>query len=70
MCAWACPHGVIEMNGKKAAIAHKERCIECGACQLNCSTGAVSVKKGTGCLMIIIKEDILGIKSKEAACCG
>ncbi len=70
MCVWVCPHDVLEMNGESALAAHPENCIECGACMLNCKPEAVSVVKGTGCIFYIIKEDILGIKDKEAACCG
>lgn len=70
ICAWVCPHGIIEMNGKLAHVAREEDCIECGACRLNCTPEAVHVTKGTGCLLVIIKEDILGIKEKKAACCG
>ncbi len=59
-CAHVCPYGVIEMRNHKAYIADEERCIECGACQMNCDDDAVIVSKGTGCLLVIIKEDILG----------
>lgn len=59
ICVSVCPHRVIELHKKRARLAFEERCIECGACQLNCSIEAVQVTKGTGCLFIIIKEDIL-----------
>jgi NAD-dependent dihydropyrimidine dehydrogenase PreA subunit len=68
VCNWVCPHGVLSMNSKIAAIAHNERCIECGACELNCASGAIKVTKGTGCLYVIIKEDILGVKGKACGC--
>jgi len=58
-CAHVCPHGVLEIQSKKAMLVHEERCIECGACQLNCEDEAIEVTKGTGCLFIIVKEDIL-----------
>jgi len=67
-CASVCPHRVLEVNNKKAGIAGQDRCIECGACQLNCPQNAVAVTKGTGCLFIIIKEDILGLKQDACAC--
>ena len=41
-----------------------------GACQLNCHDNAIVVTKGTGCLLMIIKEDVLRIgvpKDKAAA---
>lgn len=68
-CAKVCPHSVIAIDGKKAYLAHEERCIECGACRLNCEDSAVDVTKGTGCLFLIIKEDILRLKSTEDSCC-
>jgi NAD-dependent dihydropyrimidine dehydrogenase PreA subunit len=70
ICVYVCPHHVIEMNNKTAFLANPERCIECGACQLNCSFEAISVTKGTGCLVSIIKEDILKIEEKGCACCN
>ena len=68
-CAKICPHGVLEVRERKAVIAHEERCIECGACQLNCHDGAIAVTKGTGCLVAIIREDILKL-DPGTGCCG
>jgi len=45
-----------------------DKCIECGACQLNCESDAINVTKGTGCLFAIIIEDILKIKGKGCGC--
>lgn len=64
VCAEVCPHRVLEVGDIAAVVAHEERCIECGACQLNCPSDAVLVTKGTGCLIAIVKEDILRIKEK------
>lgn len=70
-CAKVCPHGVLEVRDSNAVIAAQERCIECGACQLNCHDGAIEVTKGTGCLVVIIREDILKQKGNAASCdCG
>jgi len=66
MCVKVCPHGVLEMVEKRAALVAEERCIECGACQLNCHHEAISVTRGTGCLWIIIVEDILGLRPDPA----
>ncbi len=69
-CVKACPHGVLELHSKKAMLVAEDRCIECGACQLNCHDNAIVVTKGTGCLLMIIKEDVLRIgvpKDKAAA---
>ncbi len=61
-CVLVCPHDVLAIESRKAILPHKERCIECGACQLNCAPGAMRVTKGTGCLVAIIKEDILRLQ--------
>ena len=63
-CKHVCPHGVIDMVDKKAKLIRVDHCIECGACQLNCTSQAIFVTKGTGCLVAIVKEDILKIKEK------
>jgi NAD-dependent dihydropyrimidine dehydrogenase PreA subunit len=67
-CVRVCPHGVLSLNDKAAMIASEENCIECGACQLNCTERAITVTKGTGCLVAIFKEDILGLKSETCTC--
>jgi ferredoxin len=54
------------MDHKKVVMLAEDRCIECGACQLNCYDDAIEVTKGTGCLLVIIKEDILGRGSAPA----
>ena len=71
-CAKVCPHGVLRLVAGRAELVAEERCIECGGCQLNCHDGAVVVTKGTGCLVIIVKEDILKLQRRpgQAACCG
>ncbi len=69
ICTWVCPHHVIEMSNSHAALMHLDRCIECGACQLNCAFDAITVTKGTACLYAIVKEDILKIRKKGCGCC-
>ncbi len=70
-CAKVCPHRVFALHEKKAELAFEGRCIECGACQLNCHDGAIEVTKGTGCLYAIIYEDILHLNADTASCgCG
>lgn len=59
-CVQVCPHAVFEMKDKKADIVALERCMECGACQLNCADGALSVETGTGCAQAIIRGAITG----------
>ena len=66
ICVKVCPRRVLELQNGKAVLTAEERCVECGACQLNCPVAAIEVTKGTGCLVAIIKEDIL--KISEAGC--
>jgi len=54
VCTDVCPHGVLEIDKKKAYIADKDLCIECGACALNCPVKAVTVNPGVGCAAAII----------------
>jgi hypothetical protein len=43
--------------------------MECGACMLNCVTGAIRVESGVGCASAMIRSALKG--EKEAACsCG
>ena len=70
ICVKVCPHRVLELHDRKAGVAAEDRCIECAACRLNCPTGAIDVTKGTGCLVAIIKEDILKIKKAGCGCDG
>ena len=67
VCANICPHRVFEMRDKKAVMVAEELCIECGGCQLNCHEDALVVTKGTGCLLAIIREDILNRRPKQPA---
>ncbi len=66
VCVEVCPHGVLAMREKRAYLAHEERCIECGACQLNCHPDAITVTKGTGCIFSIIRDDILHWNQNKA----
>jgi ferredoxin len=54
------------MEGSKAAISDRDGCMECGACALNCPSGAIQVSPGVGCAAYIIKT---WIKGKDAAAC-
>ncbi len=65
-CVEVCPHGVFAMNGRQAVLIHPHRCMECGACQLNCVTGAIAVESGVGCANAMIRAALLG--QKEATC--
>jgi NAD-dependent dihydropyrimidine dehydrogenase PreA subunit len=68
VCEIVCPHGVFQMNGKKAEISDLDGCMECGACAQNCAAGAIQVTPGVGCAGYIIQT---WIKGKGAdVCCG
>jgi len=59
-CTEVCPHGVFDMNDKKAQITEKDLCMECGACALNCPAKAIEVSAGVGCASAIIKSWFTG----------
>ena len=68
MCAVVCPHGVFEIEERKAQIVDLDACIECGACAGNCPVEALKVKAGVGCASAIINGWLTG---KEPNCdCG
>lgn len=61
VCTVVCPHGVFAMGAdKRAYLADRGACMECGACALNCAWGAISVKPGVGCAEAIIHSWIYG----------
>ncbi len=66
LCAAVCPHAVFVMNGRKAILTQAQNCMECGACQVNCVTGAISVLSGVGCAAAMIQAALRG--QKEATC--
>ena len=68
ICLEVCPHNVFKMTNKKAEIINKDRCMECGACEINCITGALTVKQGVGCAAAVISGFF---KGNEPTCdCG
>jgi len=44
----------------RAVVTDRDLCMECGACALNCASGALSVKPGVGCAAALIKSMITG----------
>lgn len=66
MCLEVCPHGVFEMDGRRARIKVRDACIECGACSQNCPAGAISVDRGVGCATAVINSML---NRKDTACC-
>jgi NAD-dependent dihydropyrimidine dehydrogenase PreA subunit len=71
-CVEVCPHGVFEMVGRRARLADRDACIECGACERNCAFGAISVDAGVGCAAAIIYGWINGTEPScggDSGCC-
>ena len=68
LCIEVCPHRVFIMSGKKAEIVNRDKCMECGACVLNCVPGALKVNQGVGCASAVIYGFL---KGTEPTCdCG
>ncbi|MCL2606853.1 MAG: 4Fe-4S binding protein [Coriobacteriia bacterium] len=64
-CVEVCPHSVFEIVDKKARIADRDSCIECGGCAMNCRTNAIEVSAGVGCAAAVIFGWLTG---KEFSC--
>ncbi len=75
LCLIVCPQAVFTLKGGIAIITNRDACIECGACQGNCSEGAIKVRSGVGCASGIISswlrgsEDISCDCSDDGSCC-
>ncbi len=67
MCLDVCPRAVLARSNGTVAVANRDACIECGACQQNCPANAVSVRAGVGCAQAIINA-ALGRTSGECCC--
>ena len=65
-CLEVCPHAVLEIHGRKAMVIARERCMECGACRLNCPSHAIDVTSGVGCVAAIVN----GLRRKSSPQCG
>jgi len=81
ICTVVCPHAVFAIgDDKKAFLADRGACMECGACALNCATGAITVTPGVGCASAIINGWLTGTEPScgcsgegepaGGACCG
>ena len=85
VCTIVCPHGVFAMADKRAILADVGACMECGACALNCASGAITLKPGVGCASAIIHGWLTGTEpscgcssapagdsagASAASCCG
>jgi NAD-dependent dihydropyrimidine dehydrogenase PreA subunit len=66
MCVSVCPHAVFALKGRRAELVQPLACMECGACQRNCVTGALTVESGVGCAAAMLRAALLG--QPEATC--
>jgi NAD-dependent dihydropyrimidine dehydrogenase PreA subunit len=67
-CLEVCPHAVFAIEERRARIADRGACMECGACARNCESGAVTVRSGVGCAQGILNGILRGT---EPSCdCG
>ena len=74
ICVEVCPHNVFKMTDKKVEIVQRDKCIECGACEINCITHALTVKQGVGCASAVIWGFFKGTEpicdcGTDASCC-
>lgn len=75
LCVEVCPHNVFRMKDKRAEILDKDKCMECGACAINCSPQALTVEKGVGCAAAVIFGFINGTEPNcdcgpsSSSCC-
>ncbi|MBU1701498.1 MAG: 4Fe-4S binding protein [Candidatus Eisenbacteria bacterium] len=65
MCVIVCPHGVLEIVGRKVRTTDRDLCMECGACARNCPTEAIQVRAGVGCAT----GAIMAAFGKKGDCC-
>jgi NAD-dependent dihydropyrimidine dehydrogenase PreA subunit len=69
MCITVCPHAVFAMQDHRAQIVNFTACMECGACQMNCASGAITVHSGVGCASAMFRAALTGKKEVSCGCC-
>ncbi|NYT05375.1 MAG: 4Fe-4S dicluster domain-containing protein [Methanomicrobiales archaeon] len=67
-CLQVCPHAVFAAGPGHVQLAAAERCMECGACAVNCPANAISVDSGVGCANALIRGAVTG--KETCGCCG
>jgi len=65
MCSIVCPHAVFAQNERLAQLVRPIKCMECGACQRNCPTGAIMVDSGVGCAAAMM---VAALRGKKETC--
>jgi NAD-dependent dihydropyrimidine dehydrogenase PreA subunit len=74
-CVQVCPHAVFALVDKRAVMADRGACMECGACAKNCEPGAIQVRAGVGCAAAVLASAFDTSKAsrscseKSASCC-
>ncbi len=78
LCTQVCPHAVFVMENKRAVLADRGACMECGACAKNCERGAIRVRVGVGCAAGVLAGLVAGTEptcggcaeDSASTCCG
>jgi NAD-dependent dihydropyrimidine dehydrogenase PreA subunit len=70
LCVAVCPHAVFRMEQKRAALADRGACMECGACARNCAAGAIRVRAGVGCAAGVLAGLAAGTEPTCGGCGG
>ncbi len=60
MCIHVCPHAVFRLENKRAVLADRGACMECGACAKNCEREAIRVRAGVGCAAGVLAGLVAG----------
>ena len=68
MCVTVCPHQVFTMKDHRSEIVNPTACMECGACRVNCASGAINVHSGVGCASAMINSALRGKTEVECGC--
>ncbi|MHB8894584.1 MAG: mercury methylation ferredoxin HgcB [Candidatus Geothermincolia bacterium] len=68
MCSIVCPHRVFAQGEGAARLVDKDSCMECGACQLNCATGAIKVDNNVGCAAAMMLAALTRRVNPEVCC--
>ncbi|MBI5536509.1 MAG: 4Fe-4S binding protein [Deltaproteobacteria bacterium] len=69
MCVHVCPHAVFVMERKRAVLADRGACMECGACAGNCEQQAIRVPAGVGCAAALLPS-VLARREPANVTCG
>ncbi len=68
LCIAVCPHAVFWLEKKRALLADRGACMECGACAKNCEPGAIRVRAGVGCAAAVLSGLVAGAEPTCGGC--